>query len=266
MNFAEQVARQLPQLRRFARALTGSQRSGDAYVRATLETLVEGSTRPADDSDPTIVVFGTFCRLWQSLDINGSREAAPSPWERNADLRLAAMVPEERLVFLLRQLEGFDAEQTADILGTDKATVERLMRRAETDIAAQLVSRILIIEDEQLVSLDLVRLVNSLGHEVCAVARTHKEALAAVARDRPELILADIQLGDGSSGIDAISDISKRYAPPVVFITGHPDLLLTGERPEPTYLISKPYDPEAVKAMISQVLFFQSRGPSKQVA
>ncbi len=266
MNFAEQVARQLPQLRRFGRALTGSQRSGDAYVRATLEALAEDSGILADEPNPTIVVFGTFCRLWQSIDINGSRETARSPWERNADFRLAAMVPEERLVFLLRQLEGFDVEQTASILGIDAAAVNMLMRRAEADIGTQLVSRILIIEDEHLVSLDLARLVNSLGHEVCAVARTHKEALAAVARDRPELILADIQLGDGSSGIDAISDISKQYAPPVVFITGHPDLLLTGERPEPTYLISKPYDPEAVKAMVSQVLFFQSRGPDRQVA
>jgi CheY-like chemotaxis protein len=266
MNFAEQVARRLPQLRRFGCALTGSQRSGDAYVRATLETLAEESGWLPGESDPTIVVFGTFCRLWLSVDINGSREATLSPWERNADLRLAAMVPQERLVFLLRQLERFDAEQTASILGTDIATVEAMMRKAEADIAAQLVSRILIIEDEQLVSLDLARLVNGLGHEVCAVARTRKEALAAVARDRPGLILADIQLGDGSSGIDAISDISKQYAPPVVFITGHPDLLLTGERPEPTYLISKPYDPEAVKAMISQVLFFQSRGPARQVA
>jgi DNA-directed RNA polymerase specialized sigma24 family protein len=266
MNFAEQVVRLLPQLRRFARALTGSQKSGDAYVRATLEAMAEDDGFAPQDADPTIALFGAFCRLWRSVDINRDAEPDKTPWQANADLRLAAMVPEERVVFLLRQLEGFGAEQTAAILGTDVPTVDALMREAEADIAAQLASRVLIIEDEQLVSLDLSRLVISLGHEVSSVARTRNEALAAIAKERPELILADIQLADGSSGIDAVNDILREYSPPVVFITAHPDLLLTGERPEPTYLVSKPYDPEAVKAIISQVLFFQSNDVERKVA
>jgi DNA-binding NtrC family response regulator len=176
------------------------------------------------------------------------------------------MVPEERMVFLLRQLEGFDGEQTAAILGVEVSTVEKLVREAEAGIAEQLASRVLIIEDEHLISLDLSRLVTSLGHQVCSVARTYDEALAAIAKERPGLVLADIQLADGSSGIDAVNDILTERSLPVVFITAHPDLLLTGERPEPTYLVSKPYDPEAVKAIISQVLFFQANELQKDVA
>jgi DNA-binding LytR/AlgR family response regulator len=78
------------------------------------------------------------------------------------------------------------------------------------------------------------------------------------------LVLADVQLADGSSGIEAVKEILEECSPPVVFITAFPDLLLTGTRPEPTFLMSKPFDPEAVKAMISQVLFFQSGGTPKR--
>ena len=77
----------------------------------------------------------------------------------------------------------------------------------------------------------------------------------------PGLVLADIQLADGSSGIDAVKDILKRFDVPVIFITAFPERLLTGERPEPTFLITKPFQPETVKAAISQALFFH---PSRQ--
>jgi len=75
---------------------------------------------------------------------------------------------------------------------------------------------------------------------------------------RPGLVLADVQLADGSSGIDAVSDILGEFDVPVIFITAFPERLLTGERPEPTYLISKPFQPENVKAAISQALFFHT--------
>ena len=42
----------------------------------------------------------------------------------------------------------------------------------------------------------------------------------------------------------------------MIFITSFPERLLTGERPEPTFLITKPYDPNAIKATVSQALFF----------
>ena len=137
---------------------------------------------------------------------------------------------------------------------------------ANADIAAQLKSRVLIIEDEPLIALDIERLVKSLGHEVMHIARTHREAIAAIQKSRPELVLADVQLADGSSGINAVKEILEESSPPVIFITAFPERLLTGERPEPTFLISKPYDPEAVKAMISQVLFFRPGEGDRKVA
>jgi hypothetical protein len=45
----------------------------------------------------------------------------------------------------------------------------------------------------------------------------------------------------------------------VIFITAFPERLLTGERPEPTFLITKPFQPETVKAAIGQALFFHPK-------
>ena len=257
MMYAEQLVARIPYLRRFARALTGSQRAGDAYVAVVLESVVANPDLLPATADVKVALYALFCRVWRTMAVNGKVDPAISPREANADRRLAALVPEERLVFLLRVLEGFSREATATILDLTPAMVDELLEDANTDIAAQLSSRVLIIEDEPLIALDMERLVTGLGHEVTSVARTHREALDAIATQQPGLVLADVQLADGSSGIDAVEDILKECSPPVVFITAFPERLLTGERPEPAFLMSKPYDPDAVKAMISQVLFFQ---------
>mgnify|MGYP002650438972 CR=1 FL=1 len=76
--------------------------------------------------------------------------------------------------------------------------------------------------------------------------------------DRPGLVLADIQLADDSSGIDAVKDILAEFQVPVIFITAFPERLLTGDRPEPAFLISKPYSEEQVRSAVSQAMFFAS--------
>jgi CheY-like chemotaxis protein len=107
--------------------------------------------------------------------------------------------------------------------------------------------------------MDLEALVTELGHRVTHIARTEKEALNAIAEHEPGLVLADIHLADGSSGLDAVNGILAACAVPVIFITAYPERLLTGERPEPTFLVTKPFRPEVVKAIISQALFFDRR-------
>ena len=107
--------------------------------------------------------------------------------------------------------------------------------------------------------MDLEALVTDFGHRVIKIARTHKEAVAALKDHSPGLILADIQLADGSSGLDAVNDILLTCTVPVVFITAYPERLLTGERPEPVFLITKPFRPEIVLAVISQALFLDCR-------
>src|SRR5690606_20369950 len=120
----------------------------------------------------------------------------------------------------------------------------------------QVATDVMIIEDEPLIAMDIEQMVQSMGHSVTGVARTHAEALKLFNEKRPGLVLADIQLADGSSGIDAVNDILKSVTVPVIFITAFPERPLTGERPEPAFLVTKPFQPDMVKALVSQVLFF----------
>ena len=133
------------------------------------------------------------------------------------------------------------------------------MAEALREIEQQTHARVLIIEDEPMIAMDIETIVRDLGHEVTGVAVTRDEAVALAMEDRPGLVLADIQLADDSSGIDAVKDILAEFEVPVIFITAFPERLLTGERPEPTFLITKPFQRSTVKAAISQALFFDTR-------
>ena len=154
-------------------------------------------------------------------------------------------------------MEGFTLEEAADILTMSQEDVTRDIASAHADIDSALKTRVLIIEDEPIIALDIEALVKELGHEVTSVARTRTQAVAAAKADPPGLILADIRLADESSGIDAVADILAVHDVPVIFITAFPERLLSGERVEPTYLITKPFKPNTVKAAIGQALFFQ---------
>jgi CheY-like chemotaxis protein len=108
-----------------------------------------------------------------------------------------------------------------------------------------------------MIGLDLKALVENLGHKVIGVARTRTEAVAIARTKPPGLILSDIQLADGSSGLDAVDDLLNTFEVPVIFITAYPERFLTGLRPEPALLVSKPYQPATVSALVSQALFFE---------
>jgi len=64
-------------------------------------------------------------------------------------------------------------------------------------------------------------------------------------------------LADNSSGLDAVNELLRSFEMPVIFITAYPERFLTGERPEPAFLISKPFQPAMVSAIASQALFFE---------
>ena len=91
-------------------------------------------------------------------------------------------------------------------------------------------------------------------------------AVRAALKRRPGLILSDIQLADGSSGLDAVNEILVSQEVPVIFITGYPELFLAGQAPELAFLITKPFTVDSVKAVISQALFFKSKGAMEKAA
>ena len=256
MTLSTRIAPHLPYLRRFSRAVTGSQTSGDAYVAATLEALIADVSIFPEASNDRIALYKLFSQLFSSSAV---RVPSPQPhfvWEQRSSRNLANLAPRPRQAFLLVAVEGFTNEQAAEILDLSDSEFTQLLDQASREISRQVATEILIIEDEPLIAMDIEQLVESLGHKVVGIARTHKEAVALYGKTSPKMLLADIQLADGSSGIDAVNDILSTEALPVIFITAFPERLLTGERPEPTFLVTKPFNPEMVKALISQALFF----------
>jgi DNA-directed RNA polymerase specialized sigma24 family protein/CheY-like chemotaxis protein len=255
MSRSQVVAEHLPLLRRYARALTGKQSSGDAYVAAMLEALLQDPSLLDEQHGARAGLFHLFTRIWNSVAINEETDTPtlPIPSER----RLSNITPSPRQAFLLLSLEGFSEDEAAFILDSDIATVRQLTDAAGRELAAEIATDVLIIEDETFIAMDLESLVKNLGHNVIGVARTHTDAIALAKSHRPGLILADIQLADGSSGLDAVNELLRVFEVPVVFITAYPERFLTGERPEPAFLISKPFQPAMVSAVASQALFFQ---------
>jgi DNA-directed RNA polymerase specialized sigma24 family protein len=255
-SIADTVGPQLPYLRRFARALTGTQERGDGYVVAMLETLVADPRGFRTDIAPKPAVYHAFLSVWRALPLNRVTERAELGRDGIVDKRIETLTPMPRQAFLLAALEEFSPEEIAQILETTADNARTLVDQAGREIAEQISARVMIIEDEPLIALDIENLVTEIGHSVVGIAATRKEAAALAKRSNPGLVLADIQLADGSSGIDAVNDILKDINIPVIFITAYPERLLTGERAEPTFLVTKPFRTEMVKAVISQALFF----------
>jgi CheY-like chemotaxis protein len=256
MSLSAAIKPHLPYLRRFARAVSGSQESGDALVVATLEAIIADNSVFPEASSDRIALYKVFSQLFTSVGIRVPREVPTSGWEQRAATSLTAIAPRPRQAFLLVAVEGFDEKEAAEVLEASDDEFAKLLSEASDEISRQVATDILIIEDEPLIAMDIEEMVESLGHRVVGTARTHKEATALFQKTSPKMVLADIQLADGSSGIDAVNEILAATPVPVIFITAFPERLLTGERPEPAFLVTKPFNPDMVKALISQALFF----------
>ena len=244
MSLTAILGPELPFLRRYARALTGSQTAGDGAVRQTLEALLAAPDEFDTDKPPRLELYRVFHRLWSGTSAPASESSL-----------VASLSIHTRQSLLLTAVEGFSIDETAHILGSTAPDVADHIAAARAAITDSLEARVMIIEDEAIIALHIQSIVEDLGHSVTGIARTRSEAVALASRTHPELVLADISLADGSSGIDAVKDILGVMDVPVIFITAFPERLLTGERPEPTYLITKPFEPETVTATIGQALF-----------
>jgi CheY-like chemotaxis protein len=253
----------LPYLRRYARALAGNQQSGDAYVAATLQALIEDSSALENAHSVRIGLYKLFTKIWNSVSLNAKPQAASM--NLPVEQRLAQITPRARQAFLLVALEGLSEDDAAKVLDIDVPALQALIEESGKELAAEIATDVLIIEDETFIALDLEGLVESLGHRVLGVARTHTEAVNLAKAKRPGVILADIQLADGSSGLDAVNEMLRNFEVPVIFITAYPERFLTGKRPEPAFLIAKPFQPSTVSAVLSQALFFQQNAKRREL-
>jgi CheY-like chemotaxis protein/DNA-directed RNA polymerase specialized sigma24 family protein len=257
MALAHAIAEHLPYLRRYARALCGTQKSGDAYVRACLETIVADPSVIGRDRTPRVALYALFHKLWASANLDARSVANSKPQAAaGVEKKLGELTPARRQALLLTAMEGFNVGDTARILDVGEEEVKQMVAQAVREISDQPSTKVLIIEDEPIISLDLQSIVREMGHTVAAIATTRDEAVRAARKTEPGLVLADIKLADGSSGIDAVRQILSEVQVPIVFITAYPERLLTGERPEPTFLVTKPFVPETVRVAVSQALLF----------
>lgn len=250
------IAPHLPFLRRFGRALTGSQQRGDAYTAATLEALIADRGSFDTELPARVALFKAFHSVWASVGLDEPGADGGSEIEAATQRHLSELAPRAREAYLLGALEDFPVGAVAAIMSVPTAEVEMLQKSAEEEIKAQISARVLIIEDEPIIAMDIESIVLELGHASVGIADTRQQAVQMARDEKPDLILSDIQLADGSSGVDAAHDILAEADVPIIFITAFPERLLTGERPEPTFLITKPFKRNQVRAAVSQALFF----------
>jgi len=256
-SFSSRIAQQLPYLRRYARALTGTQDTGDAYAAAALEAIIADGSVAEKEPDARIALFRAFHVIWTSA--GAPFETPEKVLERAAHGHMSDLTPNTREALLLKTVEGFSISDIADVMGISESEVRTLLDLARREMENSVAGKILVIEDEAIIAMDIEGIVTALGHSVTGIARTRAKAVELGRRDRPDLILADIQLADDSSGIDAVNEILQSFPEmPVIFITAFPERLLTGDRPEPAFLISKPYTEEQVRSAVSQAMFFAS--------
>ena len=266
MDLSQSIAADLPFLRRYARALTGNQTTGDRYAAATLEAILADPTHYDINISPRAALFRTFHVIWSSAGAPIAEDDSNN-LERRAQFHLSGLTKDSREALLLHTIEGFDLQELGQVLQTTPAQAQQLVQKARTEMEKSMRGAVMIIEDEAFIAMDIESIVTAMGHRVTGTARTHTAAITLGAKVRPDLILADIKLADNSSGIDAVRDLLATLGDvPVIFITAFPDQLLTGARPEPTFLIGKPYTEEQVRSAVSQAMFFASTETLKSAA
>ncbi len=260
-SFSDLLAAELPYLRRYTRALTGSQARGDKYTVATLEAILRDRSPFENDDSMKVNLFKCFHSIWSS---SGQTLSEPEDTLRSrAHGLLAKLTTNSREALLLRTVEEFSLKDVAKIMQIEVDEVRTLIATANRELADSVKGKVMIIEDEPVIAADIKAIVSGLGHQITGIARTHAQAIELGKEESPDLILADIQLADNSSGIEAVNELLDMIDVPVIFITAFPERLLTGDRPEPAFLISKPFEEAQVLSAVSQAMFFASTATLK---
>lgn len=222
----DELIRAVPYARRYARALTGAQRSGDMLVAESLRDMLEPE---AAYGNLRLDLYGRVTRRFNDLG--------------HMHRQLQGLSLLQRQLLLLTALEELSVEDAAPIVATTPEEAMRQLARGRERLRDAAAADVMIIEDEPVIAMDIEELVRGCGHRVIGVAATEAEAEAIAARSPPGLILADINLGAGGDGSNAVARIISRHKAPVIFVTAYPERLLTGHETEPAFVITKPFDP-----------------------
>lgn len=103
--------------------------------------------------------------------------------------------------------------------------------------------KLLIVEDEFAIAMNTELQLKTKGYEVIGIANDFNSIISIITEDTPDLILMDINLGDGGNGIDIARKLKKFFHVPVVFLSAYSDNQTVSDvlETEPFGYLVKPY-------------------------
>ena len=246
------VYKYLPILRLFGRSISGNQRIGDKFVAATVKYLADHIVMP-DNLSVKTYAFRVLVRHWNDMaDIVLTGDDAGIK-------KFSNLTPVHRQAYIMHVICGLEVFEVAEALSVTVSEVRSIFVRAGREITEQkkLMARILIVEDERLIQLEFATIITQLGHTVVGVAENRSEAIEIINDQDVDLILCDIQLKGGDSGLDLMTEILATKTIPFIVATAFPERFLTGSGPEPAFLVAKPFSSEQIALAITQALFIE---------
>ena len=115
------------------------------------------------------------------------------------------------------------------------------------------VARVVVVDDEVLIAEYIAGELEEGGYEVAAVCRTREDALAAVARHDPDLVVLDVSLGRGGNGIEVGREIRAGHSAGLVFCSGTRPEDVEREFPG-CGILMKPFTPEDLLKVVAETL------------
>jgi len=237
-------------VRQFARAIFADRLIGDELTRLALAKV---NIDPKSSTESLPDLLHAFLHTWRMA--SSGRRSEESLFSDGALLAALPVPPgNERLMLLLVDVMNFTPETAAEIIAVKGQDPHSILDKGRQVISLPRSAKAIIIEDEPLIAADLREIMTSIGVEVCGEANTADKAISMSQQKKPNIILADYNLIGMKTGADAVMEIQDSLNCPVVFITGYPEQVLTGEDVEPDFVIAKPYRIESVKAAVAHCL------------
>lgn len=115
---------------------------------------------------------------------------------------------------------------------------------------------ILIVEDEIIVAKDIEQTLSHNGFKVVGIAGNFEKAGEEFSKHQPGLIICDINLRSGLTGIDFIKKVSEFKKVPVIYLSAYSDeeTLKKVVSTHPGSYITKPFTNEQLLVAVKMVL------------
>ncbi len=186
MTLSMRIAPHLPYLRRFSRAVTGSQTSGDAYVAATLEALIADLSIFPEASNDRIALYKLFSSAVLVVGGQGAAAAVP-PFPGNSARHAICPIlrPSRARLSCWSRSKASPTSRPPRSSAFPTQNSASCWTRPSHEISRQVATDILIIEDEPLIAMDIEQMVEGLGHRWSASPAPTRKLWRSITRPSP---------------------------------------------------------------------------------